>query len=672
MARKAAPATPARKQGSFIGWLLGLPFRYVFGLPLVGERKTDATFGRRGQGWLSETDRRSVTAYFNGGMPTRWDLMAGYERSFWRLSIPGVGLGVWWAWNESPQWTAAGVVVVMGVSLGLFSASRIVRWQRRHHMAHYVRPLARALGPELGQDVERPTVWLHVPRNFKETHAVITVDLPDDFHAGAITGGEESEDDDQDAGRRGAAGTARAMVDGFVYERLGLNAAEMTSRYEMVGPFPSVTYRHRPPVPGKVKLDDIREALEAARGAEFVLGKGRAGKVVTVSLEDDSPHVMQSVGSNGGKSVQAALFAVQVLARGGRVLILDPKGTSHRWAVGHPNVIYCRTMKQVHDALMQLGAEMARRQEATAEDEHGIDGCPRILVLVEERNALMERLGPWWEEYRAEEKTLTGNELPKKCPSAAVLREVAYMGREHLIHLFSIAQRADAQVMGGGSSRENYAARLMGCNTTVQTWNFLAPTATPRLTTKQGRFFLAMGSSVTEFQGAYLSRKELHRLAYSCFENEAEEAAAKARPAALFYREPGVIAGEVIEEPAAAAAPVSQVSDDVQKPVDLRKHAETVPESQAVSLQNASTPNPENGSEPKREGLTLIESPVSLSEAVDGRIVTCSLAVLRKAKTRDAEFPKPVAQRGAAHLFAPVDLRRWERNRPKAAKEESA
>lgn len=666
-----------RQKGSlsaFLGWLLfGLPFRWVFGLPLVGRRLTDATFTHDGKGWLSEADRRSMAAFFTGGEPTRWDLMAGYKRAAWRVFGPAAVLGVAWCWINYETPTAIAATLTAGVAVGALVASWVVRWQRREHMARYVRPLAVALAPALGWSTEKLS-WLSVPRNFKSEGAVIRVDLPADFVDG----------DDQEEGGRGS--SSRSLIDKAVYKKLGLPAGEMTSRYELVGAFPQVEYRWRPQVPASVDLEDVREAIESATGAKFVLGLGRGRKAVVVDIDDDSPHIAQSVGSGGGKSVQIGLIAAQLLARGGRVVILDPKRGSHRWAIGHPNVSYCRSLEEMHDALMLVGREMDRRQRATDEDEHAIDDAPRVLVIVEERNTLMERIPDWWAEHREIVKAETGMDAPKTCPSLRVLREIAFMGREPRLHLLSAAQQATAQTMGGGAARENYVARIMGRGTTPQTWAFLAPGRDPHLTERKGRFFLAMGSSVQEFQGANLSRRELHALAWSCFADKAAELEAKERPAALFFREPDAVAAEVVEAVTSPSAGLSSpVPDTSIMPSDLGQHPGTVPAASpaefAVSTVQQEAISPvkhQNAEAVSGSGLTLIESPVTLREAVARHIVTVSpdpdkaLEILKSARKREEKFPASVGQRSGAHVFDPAELRRWERNRASKSKVETA
>jgi hypothetical protein len=110
------------------------------------------------------------------------------------------------------------------------------------------------------------------------------------------------------------------------------------------------TVRKRPPA--AVGLDHLLAHLPRLKEWEFYIGEAAGGVPVVISLKDDSPHIAVSAGSGAGKSVLAQLIAVQVLRRGGRVLILDRKG-SHRWAVGVAGVDYCTKPVQMHEALIR-------------------------------------------------------------------------------------------------------------------------------------------------------------------------------------------------------------------------------------------------------------------------------------------------------------------------------
>lgn len=680
-----------------LGWLLiGLPLRYLFGLPLVGSRATDATFTSRGTGWLSANDQRSIAAYFNGGKPMPWQLAAGYELAFWRLVIPGAAYGLWWAWTHYPMATLAGVVIVLGVTLGLLGAAGWLKWARRHHMKEFVRPLARALAPQLQQDEKTPNRWLHVPMNFRDEDAVIKIDLPTTFMAGP-------DPDEEEGFSLGA--SKRQVIDTLVCERLKLNRSELTARYVMSGEFPYVEYRHRQRVPDMVNLADVRAALEKAPEASPVLGMGRGRNPISVNIDTDTPHILLSVASGGGKSGQARAVMAQHLAKGGLVVLMDHKRDSHLWLRGHPRVIYVRDFEDIHNIGMLLGEELDRRQRAS---ENGEEVGARLLIVIEERNALMELLPEWWNEQRAAYKAEHREEirrgdvpdLPAMCPSLRILRSISYMGRSAKVHLFSIAQFADARTMGGPASRENYGARILG-RYSSNVWKMLVGTRrAPKASKHIGRFQVVLGGETQVMQGLWLEDDEAREVAWSCFP-EGLETTEKPLSWGEFFlpreEDPKVVSGEVIdvvdeatsareevgemtsettpetgsEEPvkapseASESVPVSQASHVPATPGDQGKQGGTVPGTDAHSRKSASAST--------REKLTLIESPVSLREAVDQGIVSCSLEVLRiNRKGRDPEFPQPKGMRGKAMVFDPAELRRWERNRPKAGKTETA
>ena len=117
----------------------------------------------------------------------------------------------------------------------------------------------------------------------------------------------------------------------------------------------------------------------------------------------------------------AQLVGVQVLARGGRVVILDLKG-SHRWALGLPGVDYCTRPAQMHEALVRLAALADQRNADALHEPEDWDPGPRVLVIAEELNATFARLRDYWAEVREKSD-------PKTSPAVRAFRNILYMGR---------------------------------------------------------------------------------------------------------------------------------------------------------------------------------------------------------------------------------------------------
>src|SRR4029450_1580452 len=87
---------------------------------------------------------------------------------------------------------------------------------------------------------------------------------------------------------------------------------------------------------------------------------------------------------------------VQRLAQGDLVVILDRKMHSHMWARGlSPNVWYADDTPSIGAALVNLGRELARRNQvvlAHGGDEADAAVGPRIIVVFEETNATLGQL----------------------------------------------------------------------------------------------------------------------------------------------------------------------------------------------------------------------------------------------------------------------------------------
>lgn len=279
-----------------------------------------------------------------------------------------------------------------------------------------------------------------------------------------------------------------------------LPAGELTKRWDQVGPYVTATWTVRRRPPTHVGYADLAARFEQLAEWEFFLGLGVGGRPVIVSLHDDSPHIAISAGSGAGKSVLAHLIAVQVLARGGAVTILDIKG-SHRWALGMPGVDYCTRPEQMHHALLRLDALALERNQAGLYEPEGWDPGRRELVVEEELNATIGRIRDWWADAR-------GPGDPKSAPAIRAHRSISAMGRSGKVNQVAIAQMLSANASGGPEARENYGIRALA-RYTKNNWQMLVPEASmPRASRTLGRWQIVVGGEATETQVCYLSTAE--------------------------------------------------------------------------------------------------------------------------------------------------------------------
>lgn len=273
---------------------------------------------------------------------------------------------------------------------------------------------------------------------------------------------------------------------GDLVESWGMVGKKVTARW---------TVRRRPP--SKVGLEQLQAAFDGLAECEYYIGQRAGNEPHKISLEDDSPHMAVSAGSGAGKSVLAQLVAVQVLRRGGLVVILDRKG-SHRWALGLDGVDYCTKPEQMHNALIRL-AEMADlRNDMALSQPEGWDPGPRHLVICEELNATIGQLMNYWAEVREKGE-------PKKSPAVAALADLLFMGRSAKVNVLAIAQMLTARAIGGPEARENFGIRCLA-RYTVNAWKMLVPEAAmPRAGRTRGRWQVVVGGTATEVQVCFLT-----------------------------------------------------------------------------------------------------------------------------------------------------------------------
>ncbi|MFD8117071.1 P-loop NTPase family protein [Streptomyces microflavus] len=252
--------------------------------------------------------------------------------------------------------------------------------------------------------------------------------------------------------------------------------------------------------------DAARELIESAFESAPLLGVDGEGNPIAVDLDSDSPHVLVSAASGGGKSVILRSIASQVMGNGGKAVFLDLKRHSHRWAKNLPNAAYAQTLPEIGNALISIGAEVHRRNEVVEQFAGPIEEAPvgeRLVVVFEELNATMSQL-----------KALD-RRLPRGSYTALdAFRDIMFMGRAAKVHVVAVAQYATAEALGGGDIRENFSTRILA-RYTKQAWTMLAydcglPQAAPEET---GRGMVCRGGKARQTQFLYLTEEEAAEIA---------------------------------------------------------------------------------------------------------------------------------------------------------------
>jgi len=456
-------------------------WRFFTGQHLDGQRRTDAMYRYRGDRPMRGVSRA-----------TKWQYRAGYERQLIRLAwLFGVLLFplAWFTYNDLTR-----VVIFFLVTSYLsWKVCQLWMWVTRfQYTRNWVVPLHLALHREIGIRADiAPEDWIHIPQNFRVSYeAQAIIDLP--------------------MGYNRTAAKARDAIIQIVSWKLGLY--DLVPHWRLEGRTPHLILNRAVPPPELVRYDDVIDILTRLPESKILMGLGPSSVPTIIDLDNEAPHVLLSMGPGTGKSnvvrgIMAQSFHKNSRPKGRkvRVILIDPKGgRAHQWVRGRSDVVYCRTPEQIHTVWLAIQDEMTARYDRIDSDE---DVGPRILLVIEEINAMMMILNQHWRKTK-------GPKDPKMSPALEAMQSLLFMSREALINMIAISQLATARSVGGTEARTCYGAMALG-RLTKANWRMLAEQAgeMPPMTKKPGRFYVVMGSDVKLTQGILLEEPDVIRLA---------------------------------------------------------------------------------------------------------------------------------------------------------------
>lgn len=261
---------------------------------------------------------------------------------------------------------------------------------------------------------------------------------------------------------------------------------------------------------------DIAAGFAALGGhgdSRYILGVNGEGEPLYIDLSGDSPHVLVSAATGGGKSSILRSVAAQALAQGDQVVILDIKQHSQSWAEGLPNVFIANTLSEIGNALVQVGQEVHARnafakewlsaQRAAGNWDVSVTDAPvgkRTVVLFEEMNATFTDL---------KELTRATFRNTNTYDAWNGLKDTVLMGRAAHVHIVAVGQYMGARAMGGGEILVNFGTRIL-ISHDVNTWHKLAwdcgfPKAAPE---EQGRGYVCSNGKAKMIQLLFMTERE--------------------------------------------------------------------------------------------------------------------------------------------------------------------
>lgn len=574
--------------------------------------------GQKGRTVVDDAAEAAVRAFawavwnFVKGAPP-WPWAQPHRRSLPRAlgHLAGAGFVAWLAWLRvtdpvaaaalQPRIIAAGHIAA-AVALGALGWSWATWWLEREHRVNYVQPA----WDVVCEHFEYPTKWdarayMHL------TPALAADPLGVRVHAPKWL---------RDPKKRAA------FVRDFK-ETLGLGGA--VAHWGFEGRYSFVQFTEPARMPDNVAFSDpaVRRLVEDSPEHKPVLGLGRR-KAVRVDFNSESPHMLVSMSTGGGKSKLFQSLIAHFMSHGAWVVVLDVKRHSQKWLRGLDGVDYWRDMEQIHSALIRIAAEGDRRNRI-ADDWEGA-GEPdftRIVIGMEELNETIVNLQFWWDDVREPSD-------PKKSPAVRALSRILFMGRAVRINVIACGQLATAHALGGPAIRECFAARILG-RCSKKAWAMLADMIEhpPKVfRTTAGRFHLVVGPNCDEVQGVLFTDDEAKEFALSGVRPDRDDVFGKVPVA----RRPSTPMGEALAGDTPRRPSLSAVPDPVEADVD---------EARAVTM----------------------------AAAARDKVIPMAASAIRQAKRRDPEFPAhDVETADGEKRWYPETLVRWYANRPREAK----
>jgi hypothetical protein len=358
-------------------------------------------------------------------------------------------------------------VLLVSIAYGLVSMGR--SWREREHRAHVVKPLTAATMNILrSRDVS-----VSIPAGVAGCSRPLT-------NAGSIRLPLEWSGSDND----------RDALRDMLSERL---RTTISCTFDMSGAAPTVKLSIPKQPPAQVSFE---EAIERADLINPYLGESVSGAVKWY-LGEDSPHIAVLGGSGSGKSELIAWIVAQFMRGGAGVVVLDPKVTSHRWLLNREQVLYCNDRALLHDTIMWLDSELARRAELNRTAADDIEFA-QILVLIEERNSMQDLLRDHW--YEIKEPGAR-----QKSPALSALDRLNSMGRSLGITVLLAAQESASQHIG---SRSNFGSFAIAGRMAANHYKNIGVPRKPVIASTPGRFAYAVAGEKTPFQAAFPDLKQ--------------------------------------------------------------------------------------------------------------------------------------------------------------------
>ena len=258
-------------------------------------------------------------------------------------------------------------------------------------------------------------------------------------------------------------------------------------------------------LPRLVFLHDVLEKVRALPEHKTAIGLDDRGNLVTWNWNTENPHGLLNAGSRHGKTETEMAMVAQVLEKGGQVTYVDVKRVSIQGLTGIPGLTLAddpRDMVGMWLTIDKWGKKLDQRIDERKEDPT----CEfdRDLLVLEEVNQFSEMCDEFWENWPEEDEEWEHTILwkPKRAkktpPIWRVVRKGVWEGAFAKMNVLIAGQNIEAQTVKG--VRNSIGMRLMG-GYQPQNWKALVGTTpVPPAPPVKGRWCMINGSSQTWVQ----------------------------------------------------------------------------------------------------------------------------------------------------------------------------
>jgi hypothetical protein len=253
-------------------------------------------------------------------------------------------------------------------------------------------------------------------------------------------------------------------------------------------------------VPASAEWDDWRDYAAALDAWQILLGPGKHCEAQNWDLTSEDPHFGLSAGTRRGKTNLLLIIAMQVLAKGGTVIALDPKLVSFEALEGLPGaLVYCDpwNIGAMWGAIAAFRKEIERRAKIRKADKTA--RFTMLMLLLDELNLFSELSQLEWESRCGPRPENLPKETPwggkKKPPMWNDLAMGLWTGAQFAGHVGTSGQRLDQRSTGNRGLRDSLGLRFAAGVPPNQVDMLFGPGEGRKVTFPniRGRFYLGQG-----------------------------------------------------------------------------------------------------------------------------------------------------------------------------------